>query len=164
MISNWLSLAVSLLTLTFLLAIVVFVYGFARRSGKAFVGFLEHIIQEKRYNQYNYYDMPIRTDIHSYLFQLEREFNIQLTPEARNLLTEPIVEFYRSAGRRYQSPSEYQVWQQSLSLIIKTALDEPSDVDRYRRTSNSVPVRGSISIFNAIQLRWCNIPPFCRAT
>jgi len=115
--------------------------------------------------------MPITSyTIDQHLQALENQNRVKLTNEAKTLLRIPLLEFYNSPlTRTRQYSTNDNIWKNSLSQLFAELKQNPAYFDEgvFQGSpfpSTRIQVISSISIIKALHSKFCNIPPFCKAT
>jgi hypothetical protein len=128
------------------------------------IRYLPKIIKEWSYNLLRSgsvresYLVPPRVNYH--IEEMERDFNIRLTYEARQVLILAYVETLdpRISNEEFLTSEAYLgQWQNSVFELFQAMAESPteSEIDnRYRLMTTR-------SVFKAINAKWCRIPPFC---
>jgi hypothetical protein len=121
------------------------------------------VVQIKGYNPYR--NMALQDNVNVQIDILEREFSIRLTPDARRLLISPIVDYFVHPDRRITERDYERVWTSSIVDIMRTIYEYrfEAEPERYEYIDDQrILIMSSISVLNALRIRWCNIPPFCK--
>ncbi|MFT3705137.1 MAG: hypothetical protein QM802_22410 [Agriterribacter sp.] len=125
-------------------------------------------LQERQLISYNFkndFYMPLSNEILNFINDLELRNEIRLSPEAKQLLILPILEYQRLSNdpnidREINIDSELSNWRDSISKIIDNMRYEPARIDSLKQ-NRRISERTSLSVIKAFSNRFCNIPPFC---
>jgi hypothetical protein len=111
--------------------------------------------------------MPTRNEVISYINYLEIKHDINLSREARAMLSLPILEVQNNLNNdsinvkmyeKKEFEEEIASWQNSLEKIFSEMETAPAYIDKKNVDKNK---RSSISVIKAYAKKFCNIPPFC---
>lgn len=160
----------SFLEIAILMALlgILFLLGFMM---KLFLKFVRRFSIEKlsnviypnnyRYSRHYYYpDMALfQRDIEKFINRYEGELNLLLSHEARIILIVPLIEYYKNQPNDNQNDL---TWRDSLGSIMNALTELNRDEFKYEQNSRKPRIVSAMNIMQAINLKWCSVPPFCR--
>lgn len=114
-----------------------------------------HIDWEEAYERFS----PQLRQVEDFLQSFEKEYGVELTPGAYEMIVVPLVEVLQTGEEL-----NLEMVRNTLEQIVIEVAKEPAARDVTLSKKNSQQTRSSWSVIKAFWKRWCNIPPLCDST